>query len=76
MTDLGDSTGSRNERPSLAEVAEVFTRYGNFTLGGGSAISAVIVTRRHWVTDQIVRLCYALDRQGQSQSRKPMFVAW
>jgi chromate transporter len=66
MTDLSHSTASRTERPSLASIADVFTRYGNFTLGGGSATSAVIhgqvVTRRHWVTDQQFGLCYALGR--------------
>jgi chromate transport protein ChrA len=54
VTDLSGSSASTTERPSLGEVAAVFTRYGNFTLGGGSATSAVlhgqIVTRRHWVT--------------------------
>jgi chromate transporter len=66
MTDLRHSTASTTERPSLASIADVFTRYGNFTLGGGSATSAVIhgqvVTRRHWVTDQQFGLCYALGR--------------
>jgi chromate transporter len=66
MTDLSHSTASRTERPSLLEISDVFTRYGNFTLGGGSATSAVIhgqiVTRRHWVTDQQFGLCFALGR--------------
>ena len=66
MTDLSHSTASRTERPSLTSIADVFTRYGNFTLGGGSATSAVIhgqvVTRRRWVTDQQFGLCYALGR--------------
>ena len=66
MTDLSDSRASSTERPSLASIADVFMRYGNFTLGGGSATSAVIhgqvVTRRHWVTDQQFGLCYALGR--------------
>ena len=66
MTDRSHSTASRNERPSLASIADVFTRYGNFTLGGGSATSAVIhgqvVTRRHWVNDQQFALCFALGR--------------
>ena len=56
MTDLSDPTASRTERPILPSIADVFTLYGNFTLGGGIATSAVIhgqiVTRRHWVTDQ------------------------
>jgi chromate transporter len=66
MTDLSHSTASRTERPSLTEIADVFVRYGNFTLGGGSATSAVIhgqvVTRRHWVNDQQFTLCFALGR--------------
>ena len=66
MTDLSHSTAARTERPSLIEISDVFTRYGNFTLGGGSATSAVIqgqvVTRRHWVTDQQFGLRYALGR--------------
>ena len=66
MTDASGSRASPTERPSLASIADVFTRYGNFTLGGGSATSAVIhgqvVTRRHWVTDQQFGLCYALGR--------------
>ncbi len=57
---------SQAERPSLAEIADLFARYGNFTLGGGSATSAVIhgqvVTRRHWVNDQRFTLCFALGR--------------
>lgn len=57
---------SQAERPSLAEIADLFARYGNFTLGGGSATSAVIhgqvVTRRHWVNDQQFTLCFALGR--------------
>jgi chromate transporter len=66
MTSPRDSRASTTERPSLASIADVFTRYGNFTLGGGSATSAVIhgqiVIRRHWVTDQQFGLCYALGR--------------
>jgi chromate transporter len=64
--DLSDSSGSAAERPSLAEIADVFARYGNFTLGGGSATSAVIhgqiVTRRRWVNDQQFTICFALGR--------------
>jgi chromate transporter len=66
MADLSHSTASRTERPNLTSIADVFTRYGNFTLGGGSATSAVIhgqvVTRRDWMTDQQFALCYALGR--------------
>jgi chromate transporter len=64
--DLSDSSGCTAERPSLAEIADVFARYGNFTLGGGSATSAVIhgqiVTRRRWVNDQQFTICFALGR--------------
>jgi hypothetical protein len=64
--DLSDSSGSTAERPGLAEIADVFARYGNFTLGGGSATSAVIhgqiVTLRRWVNDQQFTLCFALGR--------------
>lgn len=66
VTDLSDSSASPSDRPSLTEIADVFGRYGNFTLGGGSATSAVIhgqiVTRRHWVNDQQFTLCFALGR--------------
>jgi chromate transporter len=59
-------SASEAERPSLASIADVFVRYGNFTLGGGSATSAVIhgqvVTRRRWVNDQQFSLCFALGR--------------
>jgi chromate transporter len=66
VTDLSDSSASPSDRPSLTEIADVFGRYGNFTLGGGSTTSAVIhgqiVTRRHWVNDQQFTLCFALGR--------------
>ena len=66
MTGVDDASASRTERPSLTELADVFARYGNFTLGGGSATSAVIygqvVTRRHWVNDHQFTLCFALGR--------------
>ncbi len=54
------------DRPGLGEIADVFARYGNFTLGGGSATTATIhgqiVARRHWVDDQKFSLCFALGR--------------
>jgi chromate transporter len=66
MTDARDASTNGTRRPSLGQIADVFTRYGNFTLGGGSATTATvhgqIVTRRHWVTDQQFSLCYALGR--------------
>ena len=50
--------------PSLMQIAGVFARYGNFTLGGGSATTAVIhgeiVEKRHWVDDPKFALSYAL----------------
>lgn len=52
--------------PSLTQIAGVFARYANFTLGGGSATTAVIhgeiVERRHWVDDSKFGLSYALGR--------------
>lgn len=53
-------------RPSLAQIAHVFGRYGNFTVGGGSATTATLheqlVTRRRWVDDEDFMLCFALGR--------------
>jgi chromate transporter len=53
-------------RPSLAEIASVFTRYANLTLGGGSATTAVIhgeiVSKRHWVSEEQFALSFALGR--------------
>jgi chromate transporter len=44
----------------------VFVRYANFTLGGGSATTAVmhgqLVTRRRWLNDERFTLCFALGR--------------
>lgn len=66
MTDRSDGSASKVKRPGLGEIADVFARYGNFTLGGGSATTAVIhgqiVTLRHWVTDHQFSLCFALGR--------------
>ena len=43
-------------RPGLGQIADVFIRYGNFTLGGGSATTAVmhgqLVTKRRWLSDE------------------------
>lgn len=61
MTDLSDSSASTTERPSLASIADVFTRYGNFTWR----------RKRHqrrcpWIGRYAAslgdRLCYALGR--------------
>jgi chromate transporter len=52
--------------PGLGRIIDFFVRYGNFTLGGGSATSAVmhreIVTKRRWLTDDSFALCFALGR--------------
>ena len=53
-------------RPPLAQIASVFARYANFTLGGGSATVAVlhreILEQRHWVRPPTFNLCFALAR--------------
>jgi len=40
----------------LTDIASVFVRYANLTLGGGSATTAVIhgeiVSKRHWVSEE------------------------
>ena len=45
-----------DKRPSLRQVADVVVRYANFTLGGGSATTAVIhgeiVGKRRWVSEE------------------------
>ena len=59
------AAGTRN-RPGLARIAEVFARYANFTLGGGSATVAVlhreIHDKRGWVDEADFALCFALCR--------------
>ena len=54
------------QRPELSQIADVFIRYGNFTLGGGSATTAVLhgqlVTKRRWLNDERFTLCFALGR--------------
>jgi len=56
----------RNEPPSLGGISWVFTRYANFTLGGGSATTAVLhhelLEKRRWLTDDRFILCFALGR--------------
>jgi chromate transport protein ChrA len=53
-------------QPSLKQIADVFVRYANFTLGGGSATTAVIhgeiVGKRHWVSEEQFALSFALGR--------------
>jgi chromate transporter len=50
----------------LAQIASVFTRYANLTLGGGSATTAVIhreiVDKRQWVSNDKFTLSFALAR--------------
>lgn len=50
----------------LSRIADVFIRYGNFTLGGGSATTAVLhrelVAKRHWLDDDRFALSFALAR--------------
>jgi chromate transporter len=52
--------------PSLKQIADVFVRYANFTLGGGSATTAVIhgeiVDKRRWVSEEQFALSFALGR--------------
>lgn len=56
----------KGARRTLSEIADVFIRYANLTLGGGSATTAVIhreiVERRKWVTDDQFILSFALAR--------------
>lgn len=53
-------------RPDLVRIAWVFVRYGNFTLGGGSATTATLhralVEKRRWLTGDLFALCFALGR--------------
>jgi chromate transporter len=57
---------SHERRPRLAEIASVFARYGNLTLGGGSATIGVlqreIETKRPWINRGQFSLCYGLSR--------------
>ncbi len=52
--------------PSLGGIGWLFARYANFTLGGGSATTAVLhhelLEKRHWLNDDRFTLCYALGR--------------
>ena len=51
---------------SLAKIADVFGRYANFTLGGGSATVAVmhreLLDKRRWISLDDFTLCFALAR--------------
>src|ERR1700676_3996629 len=64
---MADSAGATTlTGPSLAKIADVFTRYANFTLGGGSSTIAVlhreILDKRRWVSPENFALCFALAR--------------
>ncbi len=52
--------------PNLRQIADIFARYANFTLGGGSATIAVlhreILEKRGWLTEGNFALCFALCR--------------
>lgn len=52
--------------PTLTQIADVFACYANFTLGGGSATTAVIhseiVSKRRWVSEEQFALSFALGR--------------
>lgn len=52
--------------PRLAQIADVFFRYTNFTLGGGSATVAVLhrelLDKRQWLSTDNFNLCFALAR--------------
>jgi len=52
--------------PSLAQIANTFTRHGNFTLGGGSATICVLhrelVDKRKWLSQEHFDLSFALSR--------------
>jgi len=52
--------------PRLLQLADVFCRYANFTLGGGSATVAVLhrelLDKRRWLSPDNFNLCFALAR--------------
>jgi len=64
MRNLADTTTRTG--PSLVRIADVFTRYANFTLGGGSATVAVLhrelLDKRRWLRPDDFTLCFALAR--------------
>ena len=53
-------------RPTLFGLADVFIRYGNITLGGGSATIAVLrrelLERRRWISEDDFTVSFALAR--------------
>jgi chromate transporter len=52
--------------PTLRQLGAVFVRYGNWTLGGGSATVAVLQTelidRKRWVDREVFLLAFGLAR--------------
>lgn len=61
-----DGHQAAGDLPPLMRITDVFVRYANFTLGGGSATTAVIhgeiVGKRRWVSEQQFALSFALGR--------------
>jgi chromate transport protein ChrA len=51
MSERGDATASA--KPGLAQIADLYARYANFTLGGGSATVAILhrelLDKRRWI---------------------------
>lgn len=64
MSETSDTTA--RAEPSLAQIADVFVRYANFTLGGGSAtvsgLHRELLDNRRWVSPDDFALCFALAR--------------
>ena len=62
---IDPETQSRG-RPGLLAIADVFARYGNFTLGGGSAtvgtLHRELLDRRRWIDADAFTLCFSLAR--------------
>ncbi|WP_034992730.1 chromate transporter [Beijerinckia mobilis] len=56
----------RRPHPTLSQIASLFIRHANFTMGGGSLTAAAIhqqlVEKRHWVSQDDFTLCFALAR--------------
>jgi|ERR1700677_3509972 chromate transporter len=64
---MSDTSKHRGEdAPTLGQIADVFARYANFTLGGGSATVAVLhrelLDKRHWLSPDNFTLCFAPAR--------------